>query len=188
MFLLCTKSRFFPFELAGQFGRLCNVPLSHRLWHNKYKVQFPDRDIFSFMRSGNVSISFWRQYMALFPSITTVISLLLTSDRKSSRWYAEFGRELEWVFGNPQYSPPATQIENSSTVNYTSRCNSPTVVREEIIPMVWFGYENHMTNYTQDIRLTDSNHTLVILWRMEWFDCYNVLTPNHIYILLLPRF
>ena len=35
--------------------------------------------------SGTFSISFWRQYVSLYASIGTIVSLLLTSDRKSSR-------------------------------------------------------------------------------------------------------
>ena len=33
---------------------------------------------------GNFSIRIWRQYVSLFTSIAAIISLLLTSDRKSS--------------------------------------------------------------------------------------------------------
>ena len=43
-----------------------------------------DFDSHSDMYSGNFSIRFWRQYVSLFASIASVVSLLLTSDRKSS--------------------------------------------------------------------------------------------------------
>ena len=37
------------------------------------------------MFSGNIFIHFWRQYLSLFASIATIVSLLVTADRKSSR-------------------------------------------------------------------------------------------------------
>ena len=39
-----------------------------------------------FINSANFSIRFWRHYVSLFASIALLLSLLWTSDRKSSRW------------------------------------------------------------------------------------------------------
>ena len=47
------------------------------------------RIFMEFIVSGNFSIHFWRQYMSLYASITAIVSLLLTSDRKSSRWRSQ---------------------------------------------------------------------------------------------------
>ena len=39
------------------------------------------------------SIRFWRQYEPLFTSIAAIVFLLLTSDRKSSRWRENMSKE-----------------------------------------------------------------------------------------------
>ena len=54
-----------------------------------------DRDIYEINRDVEVRtptvhpncVRFWRQFMSLFASIAAIVSLLLTSDRKSSRWF-----------------------------------------------------------------------------------------------------
>ena len=43
--------------------------------------------------SGNFSIHLWRQYLSLFISITPIVSLLLTSDRK------KFPCKREYIWG-----------------------------------------------------------------------------------------
>ena len=50
--------------------------------------------------SGNLSVRFWRQYVSLFASIAAAVVLLLTSDRKSSRWnkIQLVGVQLSFIF------------------------------------------------------------------------------------------
>ena len=44
--------------------------------------------------SRNFSIHFWKPYVSLFAPIAAIVSLLLTSDRKSSRWKLGFDTEI----------------------------------------------------------------------------------------------
>ena len=56
-----------------------------------------------FKISGNFYIRFCRQYMPLFASIATIVSLLLTSDRNVSHWsvaghFWHYWNHLIWIF------------------------------------------------------------------------------------------
>ena len=68
--------------------------LQEKLWNSKKEICFTfplvfywdEFPIFVISCSGNFSIHFWRQYLSLFVSIAAIVSLLLTSDRKSFCW------------------------------------------------------------------------------------------------------
>ena len=65
-------------------GTLSNI--THHQIKNRNSL-LRTRYVHIFINSGNFSIRFWRQYASLFASIAITVYLLLTSDRKSSRWH-----------------------------------------------------------------------------------------------------
>ena len=72
--------------------------------------------------SGNLPIHIWRQYVSLFTSIATIVSVLLTFHRKSFNWTDYYFRSFI-VIAN---TPAGTFFCQKSTVETTVETNNDT--------------------------------------------------------------